>query len=61
MLAKRGVVVVDDKEGMAKTPAMIVNQAGSETGAVDSGGNPLKIVQSFRSDMLISFFHGVAN
>lgn len=53
--------MVDDKEGMAKTPAMIVNQAGSETRAVDSGGNPLKIVQSFRSNMLISFFHGVAN
>lgn len=51
---KPRVVVADDEELIAKTLAMILNQAGFEARAVSSGEKALDIAQSFRPDMLIS-------
>lgn len=48
------VLIADDEELIANTLAMILNQAGFETRPVYSGEQVLKIVPSFRPDMLIS-------
>src|ERR1035437_4951410 len=51
--SKRKVLVADDEQVIANTLAIILNQAGFEARAVDSGEKVLESLDAFQPEMLI--------